>query len=155
MRLVARVAELRLFCARGSESQSLSDSSWIHSTAGLVAHDGITAGVHHVQGPQSAVSPCPKCLPQCRSGSGPMFCYESESECDEVEFDGVAPPAPNFTLLDATSADLKVAVVRSFLSAKDIHRIHALARHKDVRSIDDRSDDLVYKHEVWRLCTSI
>lgn len=86
-----------------------------------------------------------------------MYCWDvdldldEESDCDEIEFHGAVPAAPPFALLDAAHADLTVAMVTKFFSAKDVGRIHHLAHRSDVKTIDDRCADLVYKHEVWRI----
>eukprot|EP00931_Biecheleriopsis_adriatica_P046196 TRINITY_DN26514_c0_g1_i2.p1 TRINITY_DN26514_c0_g1~~TRINITY_DN26514_c0_g1_i2.p1 ORF type:complete len:259 (-),score=58.14 TRINITY_DN26514_c0_g1_i2:121-864(-) len=76
---------------------------------------------------------------------------EDDSDLDEIQFSGRAPKAPVFQLLAAPGKDQQVAVVKDFFSAKDIAMVHMLARRGDVKEINDRSDDLVYKHNVWRI----
>ena len=82
------------------------------------------------------------------------FCSESnddsDSEYDEVRFGGPLPPLPVYQLLDAAVAEQKVAFVPKFLAAKDISRLHHMAQRDDVKTIDDRDESLVYRHEVWR-----
>ena len=82
------------------------------------------------------------------------FCSESnddsDSEYDKVRFGGSLPPLPVYQLLDAAVAEQKVAFVPKFLAAKDISRIHHMAQRDDVKTIDDRDESLVYRHEVWR-----
>ncbi|CAE7253041.1 Uso1 [Symbiodinium natans] len=76
---------------------------------------------------------------------------DSDSDCDEVRFDGQIPQPPVYRLLDAAVPDQKVAYIPGFLAAKDISRIHRTAQREDVKVVNDRDDSLVYKHEVWRI----
>lgn len=76
---------------------------------------------------------------------------DSDSDADELEIEGVGPPPPSFELIDAADHDLRVALMRGFFSKDDIARVHAIGSDSSLEEIDDRSDELVYKHNVWRI----
>jgi len=76
---------------------------------------------------------------------------DSESDLEELCIPPKAPPAPAFELLDSPHPDLKVALLRNFFSQEEIARTHGVGTHEFVKTIDDRDDDLVYKHHVWRI----
>ncbi|CAE7213176.1 Uso1 [Symbiodinium pilosum] len=77
--------------------------------------------------------------------------YGDADDCDVVEFTGDPPPSPEFELLDAEKEELQVAVVRGFLSPKEVLQVTGMRQAFALKEIDDRDDDLIYRHEVWRM----
>lgn len=71
-------------------------------------------------------------------------------DADSVLFDNGKPQVPRFDLVDATAKELKVGVIRRFFSPEEIALVHRIAHEPSVAEVDDRDDDLDYKHHVWR-----
>eukprot|EP00438_Fugacium_kawagutii_P000139 Skav223589 [mRNA] locus=scaffold493:12356:13078:- [translate_table: standard] len=74
-----------------------------------------------------------------------------ESGCDVVEFHDDAPAVPAFELLSAEWQELQIAVVRGFLSSKEVEDVVQMKQQFALKEIDDRDADLLYRHEVWRM----
>lgn len=72
-------------------------------------------------------------------------------EADSIAFSGDAPEGPRFELVDSPHEELKVALVRSFLGAGEIALLDQIGQSEDAEEIDDRDDNLMYKHHVWRV----
>jgi hypothetical protein len=74
----------------------------------------------------------------------------SDEELDVIEFTGAPPKPPAFELLKHEDPDLQVALIRNFLTPDEVAKVHEAAGQDDVKEIDDRDPDLIYKHHVWR-----
>merc|ERR1719491_2878421 len=73
-----------------------------------------------------------------------------DEDLDVIEFFGEPPEPPAFQLVAADDPDLQVALIRGFLTPEEVARIHNIVDDPAVKEIDDRDDELVYRHQVWR-----
>jgi len=76
---------------------------------------------------------------------------DDDSDCDVLEIRGYPPKPPRYELFAAEKPELQVAVVREFFSKQDVAALHAVGQDPRVEEINDRDDNLVYKHQVWRI----